>query len=732
MNDSEVQEKSAFADALEQVKQGSEAEAVAHELFDQLTDDEKLWLLDGDRPFWDGMRSFIVDGYNVTPYVMGAIERLGIPGVRFVDGPRGVVVGNSTAFPVSMARGATWDTDLEERVGVAIGEELREQGGNFFGGVCVNLPRHPAWGRSQETYSDQPVILGEMGAALTRGIQNHAMACVKHYALNSMENARFSVDVTVDEATLQEVYLPHFKRVLDEGAYAVMSCYNSVNGEWGGQNQHMLTDILRDQWGFKGFVVTDFIWGLRDGSKALAAGLDVEAPFHQQRGAHLREDLESGVASWADVERAGVRILATQLRSYAQRAPEPVGTVVSEEHVNLAREVAERSAVLLKNDTVEGSPLLPLDPAKTQRIAVVGDLAQRANTGDHGSSDVRAPYVVTVAEGVTRAFPSAEVIAVKNDEVGGQTTPISEADVAVVVVGYAAEDEGEFVDGSVGNREELVALYPEPAADEEAIRDEVIAALSGGMSVVGSGTAGGDRRDLHLKPADVAMIKQVRELNERVVVIVVNAGTVLIEDWDAEVPAIIFGWYSGMEGGNGLARILTGEVNPSGRLPYAIPSSAEDLPYLDIDATAITYDRSYGQRLIQQKGSEAKHPLGFGLSYTEYRLDNLAVDTDLENEEVTATLTVSNTGSRDGIHVVQLYGARLTGERAYERELLGFSTVAVTSGATEKVTVRGTLTPLGRWNDDLKKIVVEPGDITVEAASYWGDPEGLSARVELA
>src|SRR5665648_856085 len=199
---------------------------------------------------------------------MGAVARLGIPGLQFVDGPRGGVVGRSTAFPVSMARGATWDVDLEERVGRAIGAELRAQGGNFFGGVCINLPRHPAWGRVQETYGEDPVLLGGMGAALVRGTTPHAMACVKHYALNSMENARFSVDVNIDEATLHEYFLPHFRQAVDAGAAAVMSAYNSVDGEWAGQNPMLLTTVLRDDWGFTGTVITDFIWGMRDGTVA--------------------------------------------------------------------------------------------------------------------------------------------------------------------------------------------------------------------------------------------------------------------------------------------------------------------------------------------------------------------------------------------------------------------------------------------------------------------------------
>src|SRR3954470_20076262 len=330
-----------YDDAVAAVRSGGSAEEAATRLLELLTDAEKLGLLDGDQPFWPGMPEMMGVGYNLESIVAGAVPRLGIPGIRFADGPRGAVIGNSTAFPVPMARGATWDPELEERVGAAIGAEIRAQGGTFFGGVCINLLRHPAWGRAQETYGEEPALLGAMGVALARGAQRHVMACVKHYACNSMENARFTVDVTVDEATLHEIYLPHFREVVGAGVAAVMSAYNSVNGEWCGQNRTLLTEILRDEWGFEGVTVSDFVWGLRDPARSLAAGLDVEMPFAQQRAAALPAALAAGEATWDDVDRAGARILATQLRFAAAVAgPPPADVVRSDAHRDLAREVA--------------------------------------------------------------------------------------------------------------------------------------------------------------------------------------------------------------------------------------------------------------------------------------------------------------------------------------------------------------------------------------------------------
>jgi beta-glucosidase len=237
-----------------------EIETRAQALLGRLGLEEKIELMGGDASFWGGLEAmFAPGGYSSRPWPAGALPAHGVPGIRFVDGPRGLILQDATTFPVSMARGAAWDPDLEERIGDAIGREVRALGANFFGGVCINLLRHPAWGRAQETYGEDTHHLGVLGAALARGVQRHVMSCVKHYALNSMENARFTVDVSIDPRSLHEVYLPHFRRVVDEGVASVMSAYNSVNGEWAGQNRELLTDILKATWGFQGFVMTDFI-----------------------------------------------------------------------------------------------------------------------------------------------------------------------------------------------------------------------------------------------------------------------------------------------------------------------------------------------------------------------------------------------------------------------------------------------------------------------------------------
>ena len=700
---------SAFDEAVDAVRAGATPDSAARTLLDQCTQAEKLGLLDGDEPFWPGMPTMMGIGYNLEPIIAGAVPRLGIPGIRFSDGPRGAVIGRSTAFPVPMARGATWDPALEERVGDAIGAEIRAQGGNFFGGVCVNLLRHPAWGRAQETYGEEPVLLGRLGAALARGAQRHVMACVKHYACNSMENARFTVDVRVDERTLHEVYLPHFRMIVEAGVASVMSAYNSVNGEWCGQNRTLLTDVLRDEWGFEGFVVSDFVWGLRDPAGSLAAGLDVEMPFAQQRARALADALASGAASWADVDRAALRILATQVRFAATVPIDPPSpdVVACHEHRALARTVAARSMVLLRNEQI-----LPLAAADLRRLAVVGRLADMPNTGDHGSSDVRAPYVVTPLAGLRAALPDTEVTSTDGGDLPAAMNAAAAADAAVVVVGYTAEDEGEYV-GSFDP--DLAALYP-PSDDPDALEELARVWDAGPQNV------GGDRDSLRLHASDEELIRAVVAANPRTVVVVIAGAAVTMEEWRHQVPAVLLAWYPGMEGGAALADVLVGVAEPGGRLPFAVPRDEADLPAFDKHATEFTYDRWHGQRKLDRDRVAPAYPLGFGLSYTRFVVSDVTVAR--EGPTLVVSAAVANTGGRAGGHVVQVYGC------APDRVLLDFRRVEVPAG--ECIDVRLDV-PLERLSTRASPGVWTPptGQIRVEVGSYAGDPDASVTTVSL-
>ncbi|KAH6681337.1 putative periplasmic beta-glucosidase precursor [Halenospora varia] len=719
-----------FQHAVEAHKHGESSSLVTQKLLSELRSTERLSLLDGDVPFYEGLRGILCDRYNRVPFVMGAIPRLEIPGIRFTDGPRGVVMGASTAFPVSMARGATWDISLERQVGEAIGLEARAQGANYFAGVCVNLPRHPAWGRIQETYGEDPILLGEFGLALTQGVQKHIMACVKHFALNSMENSRFRVDVKVAENVLHEVYLPHFRLIIEGGVASVMSSYNAVNGEWAGQSQLLLTKILRNEWNFPGFVISDFIFGLRDAGLSLKNGLDIEAPFIQQRGEHLKPSLDSGEVDWSDVDLACSRILRKQIEFAASSAPRPKSSILfCEEHRKLAREVAGRSMVLLKNDTFssDSGPLLPLNTRNISRIAVVGRLANVPNTGDKGSSQVFSPHVVTPFEGLKAALPHIDVILEDTDCVERAKELASNVDVVICVVGYDASDEGEYVVPSLASDPCLADLFPPANTAEE---KATLAIVSGQASNGESGSAlevgaGGDRSSLRLRAQDVALIKAVAAANPRTVVSVIAAGAVIMEEWIEQAPAVVMSWYAGSEGGHGLADVLLGHVDASGRLPFSVPKDESHLPYFDIDATEIIYDRWHGQSLLDKLGKEARFPLGFGLSYTTFSVTDLRIGASGHGDNSDTFLihvNVANNGTRNGRHILQVYGLVEMPDFP-SRVLLGFLPIDLDVGQFKHVMTDVSVRPLQRWVAG--EFVMPSKEVTIEVAAFAGDPNAV-------
>lgn len=696
-------------------------EATAHELLAQLTLNEKLEMMDGDVSLWSGLANMMGGRYGEHPWNAGVTSRLDIHGIRFSDGPRGVVMEGATTFPVSMARGATWDVALEERIGDAIGRELRALGGNLFGGVCINLLRHPAWGRAQETYGEDPYHLGELGAALTRGVQRHAMACVKHYALNSMENARFKVDVRIRPRALHEIYLPHFKRVVDEGVAAVMSAYNSVNGEWCGQNQILLTDILKKQWGFDGFVLTDFIFGMRDAKKAALAGQDLEMPFQMHYHKGLKRLVKNSEVPPGRVDDAVLRLLRQQIR-LVRPGSYDLSLVGSESHRALAREAAEKSIVLLQNN----GNLLPLQ--SLQKIAVIGRLADTPNTGDGGSSNTRPAYVVTPLEGIQTALKDkAEVLYDNGSDLERAKATAQAADAVVLVVGYTHEDEGEFI--APDTMRKLASRFPAPALKEIPIALRLMRSKPGQQ--IGTFPPGGDRDRLTLHPRDEGLIQAIAAVNPHTIVAVMGGSTVMMEAWRARVPAILMLWYPGMEGGRALADILLGRTNPSGKLPLVIPRRAEDLPFFDKDATEIEYDLWHGYRKIERDGNTPAFPFGFGLSYTSYRYANLKLTHNQlgPSETLEVGLDISNTGAHAGEEVVQLYVSPIGSavERA-PKELKAFTRIALRPGETKTVQLSLPIPRLAYYDETRADFVVEPLEYELFVGAHSLDQHALKAR----
>ncbi len=621
----------------------------------------------------------MVRGYNYRPLSAGENARLGIPAIRFTDGPRGVVMNHATAFPVSMARGATWDVSLEERVGDVMGVEARALGANLVAGVCVNLLRHPAWGRAQETYGEDPHHLGVMGAALVRGIQRHAMACVKHFACNSIENNRMRVDVRIGERALREMYLPHFKRCVDAGAASIMSAYNRLNGEYCGHSAALLRDILKDEWGFDGFVMSDFVFGMRDAQAALLGGLDLEMPFRWHYASDLEKLVRNGEAPEAALDEAVLRVLRQKLRFASVGEPERYGaaSIVCDAHRALAREVAVKSMVLLKNAPVgaDQRPLLPLDPVRLNRLAIIGRLAAAPNIGDSGSSKVRPPTVVTPLDGI-RAALGGRVALIHDDGSKPQAAADAAraADAAVVVVGYTDKDEGEFLD---------LPIYKK----------------------------GGDRVSLYLHAGDEGLIHAVSAANPNTVVVLICGSAVIVERWRTYVPAILVAWYPGMEGGHALADLLFGRANPSGKLPCVFPASPDLLPPFDPEADSVDYGYWHGYRLLEHEGCAPAFPFGFGLSYTAFEYTGLTLEDDVVPLDgmLRAAVDVTNTGDRAGDEVVQFYvGYPETTVERPVRELKSFGRISLQSGETQRVTCHIPVSRFAYWDDMRHRWRVEP------------------------
>jgi beta-glucosidase len=489
-----------------------------------------------------------------------------------------------------------------------------------------------------------------MGAAFVSGAQNHVLASPKHFALNNLENTRFEVTADVDPRALREVYLPHFERcVVEAGAASVMSAYNKVNGTYCGENEELLDEILRGDWGFRGFVESDWFLGARSTAEAIRAGLDIEmpAPFRFS-DENLEAALESGAIDETVIHRNARRSvyqkIAWQLREdgvAGQGRPE-ASVVECPEHVALAREAAEKSIVLLKNE----GEVLPLSRAAGTKIAVVGDLAGQANLGDRGSSMVHPSRVTTPLQGIQAHRGDAEIVHLSS---AADLSALADFDVAVVVAGLTYRDEGEFI----------------PMAQKEAEGSDL--------------ARGGDRADLALPEDQRDLVARAAAAARRTVVVLQGGSAIVVRDWVDDVEGLLMAWYGGREGGHGLARVLFGDVSPSGRLPVSIPRDMGQLMPWDVTALRVEHDLLHGYRWLDHHGHTPEFPFGFGLGYATFELEALRVAR--AGEGFRCRVDVRNTGDRAGATVVQLYvSCRDSAVFRVEKELRGFGRVALEPG----------------------------------------------------
>lgn len=594
----------------------------------------------------------------------------------------------ATCFPPAVALAQTWDPELLSRVGAALGAEARALGVDVLLGPGVNIKRDPRCGRNFEYFSEDPLVSGVLGAAWVRGIQSRGVgASLKHYAANNQETERMRVSSDVDERTLREVYLRAFERVVkDAQPWTVMAAYNKVNGVNATEHHELLTGILRDEWGFDGVVLSD--WGaVGDRVAAVAAGLDLQMPGGDPDSDQLVVDAVRGGRLDADVvRRSSARMQRLAGRVVGGRAlEEPVDL---QAHHRLAREVAGRGIVLLKND----GQVLPIEPRG--RIAVIGQFAEQPRFQGGGSSRVNATHVDSPLEEIRRLAPGAVV---KYSSGFGDGGAGDLADEAVQIASWS---------------EVAVLFLGLPVADE---------------------AEGSDRTSIDLPAEQVALVQRVVAAQPRTVVVLAHGGVLRLAPVAEAAPAILDGALLGQAGGGAIADVLFGVVNPSGKLAETVPVRLEDVPsYLTYPGENLRV--LYGERIfVGYRGydrlrSEVTFPFGHGLSYTCFAYEDLKV-ASVEGA-VRAEVTVTNTGPRDGREVVQLYVRGPGSVLRPVRELKAFASAEIAAGQSARVVLDVSRRDLAYWETRTGEWVVEGGEFVVEVGASSRDIR-LEAAVSL-
>ncbi len=631
---------------------------------------------------------------GVGGWSTAAVERLGVGPITLTDGPHGLRLAAedgaagqfslsnavpATCFPTASALGSSWDPDLLAQVGEALGVESRAAGVGVLLGPGVNIKRAPLCGRNFEYLSEDPHLTARLGAALVRGVQSQGVgACVKHFAANNQETERLRVSAEVDERTLREIYLPAFEHIVTtEQPAMVMAAYNRVNGVYNTQNRRLLTEVLREEWGFEGAIVSD--WGaVADPVAAVSAGLNLEMPgTHGTSARKIVEAVEAG-----DLDEAVLDQAVAHMLRLVERVPGPgdrTAKVNFARHHALARRAAAEAAVLLKNDDA----ILPLDPEAELSIAVIGDFAHTPRYQGAGSSLVN----------VTRVENALDAMA----GLAGRSLALTYAR------GFAQ-----------------AAADRDPALHEAAVATAAtadIAVLFLGLPA-GDESEGYDRAHIDLPEDQVRLLEAVAAVNARVVVVLANGGVVRVSPWERHATAILEGWLAGQAGGAAIADLLFGKANPSGKLAETVPLRLEDTPaYLNFPGTptAVTYgERIYvGYRYYDAKDLPVSYPFGHGLSYTTFTYAHLSTKVEGAGDQVriTVALEVTNSGPRAGQEVVQLY----VGDPVAEvdrplRELKAFTKVDLAPGQTQTVEFELRARDLSYFSAREDRWVLEAGE----------------------
>lgn len=657
------------------------------------------------------------------------IPRLGIADVEYADGPFGIreemephswnsahlSTDSATFFPTGSALAATWSTEWAYAYGRGMSREARLRGKDMILGPAINIQRIPTGGRTYEYLSEDPLLSGMLAIAYTKGSQDDGTAvCLKHYALNNQEDYRGFVDVRISDRAMHEIYLRPFEMAVREAdAWGVMAAYNKVNGRWCSENEHLLTTVLRQQWGFPGMVISDW-GGVHSTVDAVTAGMNVEMPGSRFMGQALLDSVKAGKVSEAVIDQRVREILRGRLtvkpidKEDANR--QPVG---NPEEMATALEVARRSIVLLKNEN-----LLPIDPRRVKHIAVIGENAITKMALGGVGAGVKTRCEITPMEGLQTILGNSMKI--------------------TYVPGYKSFD----------RESRNKRLSPQQQADRQLMAEAVKAAKKADLVIFFAGnnreveTEGSDRKSITLPSGQDELAIALAKANKQLVTVIVSGGPVDVSTVGEVSGAIVASWFNGSMGGQALAEILTGKISPSGKLPMTWPCRLEDVPayatgsypqniennnqgdiFVDITRNRsndrrqklvanYTEENLVGYRWYDDKQVPVAYPFGFGLSYAQFQYSDLLVQPTADGFDVCFSLT--NTSTMDAEEVAQVYIARPTSHVEHPtKELKGFQRVALKAGEHKTMTIPVRRADLCHWDEAAQTWMLEPGSIRV-------------------
>lgn len=663
----------------------------------------------------------------------GGVERLNIPPVKMSDGPMGVrnefpddswmPIGNSndyvTYLPCNTALAATWNRSLAHEAGVVLGSEARGRGKDIILGPGINIVRSPLCGRNFEYMSEDPFLTGQLAVPLIRGIQenNDVAACVKHFAVNNQETERLNVEVEIDERALREIYLPAFEDAVKEGnSYSIMTAYNKLFGYYCSHSEYLIREILEDEWGFDGVVVSD--WGaVHDTVEAAVAGMDIEMNVTYNFDEYffakpLVEAVKAGKVSEEVVNEKIRRILRMMYKINAFSEDRKRGVYNSPKHREKTLDIAREAIVLLKNE----KNILPLNDNKIKTLAVIGENANIIHSNGGGSAEIKALYEVTPLLGIASRLGGQTDVKYakgyspdksKKEELINEAVEVAKISDAVIIIGglkHTADD----------LQLENNALT---VSKDQEIKHHV-------------DSEGYDKTDLDLPYNQDELIKRVLEVNKDAVVVMLSGAPIKMTEWIDDAATVVQTWYNGMEGGNALAEVIFGDINPSGKLPVTFPKTLEDSPAHKIGefpgGKTVKYAEGIyvGYRYFETFDVEPLFCFGHGLSYTAFKYEDLdvSVSETVEDVNITVKFKITNTGDKAGAEIPQIYVRDL--EASIERpklELKGFEKVYIEAGETKDVEIKLNKKSLAFYSIEDKKWTVESGGFEILIGSSSKD-----------